>query len=96
VSIYEPQPSLNGLSGAFFKFFGGTLFGFLVSGTVFLLVLWLQINLRFHQLDFIWETPYIHAFWLLPVGWGLLSIFFFEGMLSLGKEFIETFFKIGG
>lgn len=34
-----------------------------------------------------------HLLWIIPLGWGVLGIFFFEQMLDIASKFFNSFFR---
>ena len=73
---------LSGPVGAIFKFFGAALFGGFVSLVLLGIAFW-------GELDFFWERPWIHVFWIIPGMWGVLGIFWFDQMLDAAKHVAE-------
>ncbi|MBL7077683.1 MAG: transglutaminase family protein [Kiritimatiellae bacterium] len=71
----EHKDPLSGAIGAIAKFFGAALFGGFVSIVFIMSAFWLEM-------DFLWNRPWVHIFWIIPVGWGGLGIFSFDPMLN--------------
>ena len=77
------EDSSNGPVGIVAKFLCAALFGAFLSFLLFAGAVW-------WDLDFLWRPPWIHAFWGLPVVWGVLGIFCFESMLDLARRLVEA------
>ena len=74
---------LKGPLGAVAKFFAAALFGGFVSLLVFFVVLLIGI-------DAFWQSPWPHVLWIIPLVWGVLGIFWFERMIDMARDLVET------
>jgi hypothetical protein len=66
------------------KFVCAGLFGGFISLVLFLTVLWVDM-------PGFWESPWPHLFWVIPVVWGTLGIFWFDKMLDVARKLTEGF-----
>jgi hypothetical protein len=73
---------LNGPIGALIKFLGAAAFGGFVSLLLFVCALGLDG-------EFLLERPWIHVFWIIPLVWGVLGIFWLDPMLEAARHLIE-------
>jgi len=73
---------LSGPVGAIAKFIGAALFGGFVSLLLLGSAFWLD-------LEFLYESPWIHIFWIIPVAWGVLGVFWFDQMLDAARHLVE-------
>lgn len=69
------------------KFAGAALFGCLVSLLLFLASWWIDP-------ESFWGGWWPNLFWIIPVVWGVLGIFWFEPLLKLAKTLFDTAFNI--
>jgi len=73
----------NTIAGVVAKFLGAALFGGFVSLILLCGVFWLE-------LEFPLESPWIHVFWIIPVAWGALGVFWFDPMLDAARYLVEA------
>jgi hypothetical protein len=76
---------LNGPGGVAVKFVCAALFGGLLLLPVYIVLL-------FVNFEIVWDSPWPHLFWIIPLVWGVLGIFWFERMLDLARDIVEAFF----
>ena len=68
--------------GIIAQFFGAALFGCFVSLILF-------GGAFFMDLDFLREGQWFHIFWIIPIVWGLLGIFWFDAMLDAARHLVD-------
>ena len=78
----EQSDPLAGPVGAVGKFLVAALFGGCVSILLFGGALWLDV-------EFLFGVPWIHAFWIIPVAWGVLGMLWFEPMVDAARHIVE-------
>lgn len=83
----EETDPLGGPYGIVLKFLGAAFLGCFVS--LLLLLVVCQCGL-----EAFWNGWWPHLFWLIPVAWGLLGIFWFDRMLELAESSFNDFFDI--
>ena len=76
------KDALRGPMGAVAKCFGAALFGGFVSLVLLGAAFWFE-------LEFFFERPGMHVFWIIPVVWGVLGIFWFDAMLDAARHLVE-------
>ena len=79
--------SLKGPAGAFAKFVAAALFGGMLSIVIFFVVVLIDI-------DAVWDRPWLHLLWMVPLVWGVLGIFWFERILDIARDIIEGLFGL--
>lgn len=75
---------LDVLAGVITKFVCASLFGGIISCVAWKACWW--------WCDAILQYPWFHVFWIFPVVWGFLGIFWFDRMLSIAQQFLERIF----
>lgn len=70
-----------------FRFVGSALFG----GFIALLIFFIICRSRYLG-NYILGSAWKHLFWGIPVGWGILGIFWFDEMLDLAGKVFEQIF----
>ncbi len=78
----QDKDPLNGPIGAIVKFLGAATFGGFVS-------LLLLIGAFGLNVEFLLVRPWIHVFWIIPLVWGVLGIFWLDPMLKAARRLIE-------
>jgi len=85
----KPKDLTNPFYGRFgwiLRFIVSAFFGGLFSFFVFLIALLLNREPSFSFALWFWDSKYVHIFWIIPIAWGILGIFFFDEMTELPKK----------
>jgi hypothetical protein len=88
------DPFENRKYGWILRFTVSTFFGCLISGLIFVLILH-AVGRNPDTSDSFLSSKYIHAFWILPLVWGVLGTFFFETMMESAMDLLKTHFRSG-
>ena len=77
------RPPMNWFLLAVFKFLGGAIMGALMALAVFFLF----------AFD-IWDLSpkFLHIFWIFPLVWGVLAVFFFDKTIDTASDFLKSVF----
>jgi hypothetical protein len=78
---------LKGPAGVFAKFVAAALFGGMLSIAIFFVVVLIDI-------EAVWDRPWFHLRWMVPLVWGVRGIFWFERMLDIARDIIEGIFGL--
>ena len=87
-------PFENRKYGWILRFIVSTFFGCLVSGLIFLMIMYIDSK-NLTLIEKICSSKYIHAFWIIPLVWGVLGTFLFETMMDAAKDLLDTHFRSG-
>ena len=88
-STEDPKPEdlkdpFHGRFGWILRFLVSTFFGGLFSFVVFFIALLLSREPSFAL--WFWDSKYVHIFWIIPLVWGILGIFFFDKMTDIPRK----------
>ena len=85
----KQRDPLSGMAGTFWKFIIAAIFGAMISFVLFIIVLELANG------DSFWFQKGAHVFWIIPVVWGVMGIFWYEKMLTVARDLVEWVCGVG-
>jgi hypothetical protein len=78
---------IENLGGIVAKFLCAYIFGCMVSFIVLFVALLVDV-------EAIWDSSWTHIFWVIPLVWGVLGLFWYKQMLEIGRKIVMEFWGI--